>query len=350
MSGAHLKFAGLRAAIRSRLWHVVSWLNLRKITFFALMAVVVFSAGIFVLELTPSRQLLNTTFIASIETQNVSMRVGLGSATIAGISGTSISGHDQSIQAIGTEEITDLTQLGSTPKETNSNSFSYSSASSETHLELDELVIPPNRAIEFASSGIRRFLSVQAIIEDGTTPFEVIVVWKGPIVSEAADATTGALLGSERWLNQSPLIEFEGVEIDGLVYSPIAVTGLSLETLRASGRDQITASSVLSGEVQFDILGYRSKSTTLRPGEFFRFSGLSAQLTNLTLTENGLRFVLIGNAESIKLGFLNNLRNIHPSLLDFLRSIDSLGIVVSSLFAFFLAAIGALSLGKTDEV
>ena len=67
------------------------------------------------------------------------------------------------------------------------------------------------------------------------------------------------------------------------------------------------------------------------------------------MTENGLRFVLIGDAESIQVGFLNNTRNIQPSLLDFLRSIDSLGIIISSLFAFFLAALGALRMGKKDE-
>jgi hypothetical protein len=35
--------------------------------------------------------------------------------------------------------------------------------------------------------------------------------------------------------------------------------------------------------------------------------------------------------------------------LDFLRSIDSLAIIASSLFAFLLAAMGALRMGKKDE-
>lgn len=313
------------------------------------MAVIVFSASIFVLEITPSRQFLPTTFIATIEAQSVSVRVGNRGAIIEGISGTRISGHDQSTPAIAAGEIADLTNLGSALEDTKSNSFSYSSASSETHLELDELVIPPGRAVEFASSGDGRFLSIQSIHEDGTAPFEVILVWKGPIGSVGADVAGDPLLGSQRWVNQNPLIEFESAEIDGLIYTPIAVTGLSLERLRASGRDQITTSSVLAGEVQFDVLGYRGESTMLRPGEFFRFSGLAAQLTNLALTENGLRFVLIGSAESIEVGFLSKLRNIQPSLLDFLRSIDSLGIIISSLFAFFLAALGALRMGKKDE-
>ncbi|MEW4459331.1 hypothetical protein AB1K42_14660 [Roseibium algicola] len=313
-------------------------------------ALSLFSISVIALELLPSHWLVRTTFVATLETQNLTFRNGQQSSSISGISGTSIAlreaseySTDQSLDA------SDLTQMLDTQGDQKSNSKTFSRASQDSHLELDSFLIPARRAVELSSSGRNKFVSLQIVDEERGAASQTTVVWNGSVTSNSAPISER--IGSDRWEAHAPLIEIETPEIAGVIYSPVPVTALSTERLRLSGSNQIATSSLLQGEIQFYLDfpfgSYPTEPVILRNGEFTQFDGLDAQLTNLELTETGLRFLLVGKADGIRAGFLNNRRNITPSMLDGLRSIESLVIIASSVFALLLALLSAISLGRT---
>lgn len=307
----------------------------------------VFSASVVVLELLPSHWLVNTTFVATLETQSLTFRTGALNADISGISGSRISLHAKDSASSQTSQgLYDLTRLEKEDSDASSSKV-FSKQTESTHLELDSFLIPSGSAVEILTFGTDKYVSLQIIEEDRNAVSEVAIVWNGIITSEPQAAHSAPGAGSERWQASAPLIEIENPHVEGLIYSPVTVHALSTERLRLSGSDQIATSSLLQGEIQFYVGNYPSNSIALRTGEFTQFSGLNAQLANFELTENGIRFILVGKADSVQIGFLKNRREIIPSLLDGIRSIDSLVIILSSLFALLLAGLSALSLGRT---
>lgn len=311
-------------------------------------ALVLFSAAVIALELLPSHTLLKTTFVATLETQNLAFRTGQQNSIISGISGSRIILRERAVNSDTLSlEISDLTQLSDTEVSQKTASRTFSKISENSHLELDSFLLPAQRAIEISTSGRKKFISMQVIDDGQSVPSETIIVWNGNVRLDSDKMSTN--IGDDRWEALSPLIEIETPEIEGLIYDPLLVTALSTERLRLSGTKQIATSSLLQGEIQFYVWNYPSNLSRLQAGEFTQFSDLDAQLTNLELTENGLKFVLVGQAEVIKTGFLNNRRDITPSLLDGLRSIESLVIIISSLFAILLAVISAISLGRDNK-
>lgn len=341
---------GLRLLFRKsfrRFKFALTWRVYALIVFAALS---IFSISVIALELLPSHWLVRTTFVATLETQNLTFRNGKQSSSISGVSGASITLRETSAyftgQLLGDS---DLNQLLDAQGAKESSSKTFSKALQDSHLEVDNFLIPALRAVEISSSGRNRFISLQIVDEEQSAVSETTVVWNGSITSNSAALSQG--IGSDRWEARAPLIEIETPEIAGLIYSPVPVTALSTERLRLSGSNQIATSSLLQGEIQFYLNfpfgSYPTEPVTLRSGEFTQFNALDAQLTNLELTETGIRFLLVGKADVIKVGFLNNRRNITPSMLDGLRSIESLAIIASSIFALLLALLSATSLGRT---
>ncbi|SNZ07456.1 hypothetical protein [Cohaesibacter gelatinilyticus] len=311
-----------------------------------------FCASVIALELLPSHWLINTTFVATLETQNLTFRNGKQNSSISGISGSSIALRE--INAYSPDqalEVGDLTQLTDVQGTESPRSKVFSKASEDSHLELDSFLIPAELAMEISTSGQNKYISLQIVGDDQSVASETTIVWYGDITLDSVPISKD--IGSDRWKAISPLIEIQKPEIDGLIYSPIPVTALSTERLRLSGSNQIATSSLLEGEIQFYLNfpfgSYPTEPTTLRSGEFTQFNDLEAQITNLELTETGIRFLLVGKANAVKTGFLNNRRNITPSMLDGFRSIESLVIIMSSLFALLLAVLSAISLGRESE-
>ncbi|QUS59154.1 hypothetical protein [Pseudovibrio brasiliensis] len=338
--------AGILRNFFARFDITLTWRGLAVIGAFCL---IIFSFCVIALELLPSSFFAKTTFVATLEAQNLSLRVGETNAVISGVSGTRISLHDLAEEPFdATGQSNDLTQLLETENNKPSSQIIYAKTSNATHLELDSFFIPAGQAMELSTSGKNKFISLQLIEEDSNKQSNATIVWKGQVTSGVNSTPTVQQIGSKRWSAIAPLVQIDGPHIDGLIYSPIDVVGISTDRLRLYGSKQIATSSLLSGDIQFYFGSYPNEPVALRPGEFTKFTNLNAQLANLTLTENGVQFVLVGEASSVKVGFLENLREIHPSLLDGLRSVQSLIIIISSIFALLLAGLSAVSLGKQD--
>ena len=224
----------------------------------------------------------------------------------------------------------------------------FAITSDSDHLELDSFLVPAGRILELSSTGAERFLSLQVAGDETADPSEVVVAWNGGIEQDNGTPSETTQLGSENWSGTVPIIEIDTPNIDGLIYNPIEVAGLSTDRLRLHGASQIATSSLIEGDIQFYFGSRPSDPVFLRTGEFIQFSGVAAQLTNLTLTPRGMQFVLVGEAQSIRVGFLANLRDINPSLLDGLLSIQSLVMIVSSIFALLLAGLSAIGLRRSN--
>ena len=323
-------------------------LTWRHTALLAVFTILSFSASVIVLELLPSRWPLKPTFVATLETQNLTLRNGQHNSNIAGISGSQISLRDVHSHSSESSVLSnDLTQLSQPKGNDESVARVFTKASEGAYLELDSFLIPARQAVELSSSGQKNFMSLQIVEDEDNIRSEVSLVWNG----EISDGTSpiSARVGSERWEANVPLVEIENAEIDGLIYSPITVTALSTERLRLSGSDQIATSSLLSGEIQIYVGSYPRDSISLSAGEFTKFTDLDAQLTNLELTDSGLKFVLVGEASAINVGFLNNLRDITPSLLDGLMSIPSLQIILSAFFTLIAAGVSAINLSQKED-
>lgn len=325
-------------------------LTWRSLVAVGVVCLLLFSVGVVLLELSSSRlakSILPTTFVATLETQNLSFRTNSRSAQIPGISGTQISVRDQVGQSVGDNAASlDLSTLLETESTSSPTENTYVAAGPDAYLELDRFLVPAGRAVEISAYGNDKSLSLTLIEENDKAPGEVTIVWKGNILAGDSAGAAEGHLGSKRWSSEAPLVDIEGARIDRQIRVPISVSGVSTERLQLHGYDQIATSSLLSGDIQFYFGHYPSNKVELRPGEFSKFSILDAQMTNLTLTDNGLKFVLVGEAHSVKVGFFENLREIRPSLLDGLRSVESLNIIVSAIFGIFLAGLGIISLDR----
>ena len=328
---------------------VVTW---RHYVIFGLFSLILFSASVILLELAPSHWLINTSFVATIEARSIKARVGNHLATLSGIEGSHMSLHDRKEEAFG--NAIDLTQIDrESPTKIDNGlesdtSFDISSSSTSTHLELDSLSIPAGQVLEMSVGQSRDHLFL-GVLNDSNDEVSTTLVWNGAIQSNLKNDITTKSINAYRWVASEPVIEIDDPVFNDLSSNPIQIVGLSSELLANSGLGQIPVSTVLSGELQFYFGRYPAEPITLRRAELAKFGGLNALLMSTELTNSGIKIILVGTANSVRVGYQNKLRSVTPSLLDGLLSIRSLTVIFPALFALLLAFLSAVSLTREEN-
>ena len=342
-NGLAVLFKGLFGKTMGVLRDRLGW---RAYMLFVLLLMVAFSALIIALELIPSHRVVDTTFVATLETQDLSLRLGSSSLVISDIASDGIElGERGVLQGDETLMPFDLTQLPAEEVAADNGSRTFRKLSEAAHLELDTLLIPAGGVVEISTSGQGSSLELQ-VIDAGGTPSEATIVWSGEVEGSAPGPGFGDRVGSERWSAAAPFIQLAAPRTDGPISVPLSVVGLSTERIVLRGADPVATSALIAGELQFYFRSQPSQPIALRNGEFTRFSGLDAQITNLELSDRGLRFVLVGHADAIHIGYQSNLRDVTPSLLEGFLSSRSLVIIVTSGFTFLLALLSAVGLRR----
>jgi hypothetical protein len=334
-------FSRVMRSIRDRL----GW---RAFVFVALSIMLAFSALIIALELTPSHWLFDTTFVATLETQNLNLRLGTSNFVISDIAADRIEMIDRRVlQEDAPPPLLDLTQFLGADLEAGERERVYRRFSETAYLELDALLIPAGRVVELSTSGQGSTLNVQ-VPEGNAGLSEVSVVWSGDVQTEVSRFGADDGIENERWFAHSPSIQLMAPQIDGPISVPVTVVGLGTERMQLSGADPITTSALIEGELQFYFRNQPSQPIPLRTGQFLRFTALDAQISNLELSDRGIRLVLVGRADSIHTGYQSNLRDVTPTLLEGFQSSRSLVIIVTSGFTFLLAFLSALGLRREN--
>ncbi|WP_146198953.1 hypothetical protein [Falsochrobactrum shanghaiense] len=318
---------------RQRLgWHVLAF------------AVILLCAALIVLELVPSRTFVRTTFTATIETQEVRFRLGEQQAALTGISGNRILAREL-VPSPGEAEVVPF-DLGDPSEPTHSSAngdLELLAQATDAYLEIDRLWLPPHTAVKIASGGEGSTLALEFIETGADDPIDVRFVWRGAIASSQDAAPT--LVGSRIWQADKPSLTIDEARIRGLVPVPIHITNIAFDRVLSGDEYQSPVSAVISGELQFDIAGFPGRPHTIREGETLSFDGLKAQMLNLSQSDKGFRFLLIGSADAVSLGFLTNHRDVQPSMLNAILARESLTILASALFAMLLALMGAINFG-----
>jgi hypothetical protein len=310
-----------------------------------------FSAGVIVLELLPSRTLFKTTFVATLETQAVTVRIGQNGAVIPGIAGSRISilGADTSSDANQHQQI-DLMQFQEPQPDGMNGPIQFSTRSDNAYLEIDKLVIPSGQLLELVAAGTGKHFSL-IVSGGGSNPAEAgaTIVWNGSVAMEPAGEGQMPIVGLRQWRGKLPTIEIDTAEFSSPIYSPSWVSSFTSTRIKPLRNDLIPASTLLRGEVQFFFGRDPGERIALGAGEFLEFSDLEGLLTNLNLTESGLGMVLVGEADAVSTGYLANLRNVTPSALAGIRAKPSLMLMLSAFFTLSLALVSSISLARNDK-
>lgn len=327
-----LRDAALRA--RRRLgWHVLA------------LIVVLLCVTLIVLELVPARTLVRTTFTAAIETQEVRLRLGERQATLTGISGSRILARELDPADDGAEAgLFDLSDPSSQALSSADGDLELTAEAADSYLELDRLWLPPRAAVKITSGGRDSTLGIAFMEPRDGGRIDARLVWRGAIGSSAKDDGASSV-GSRIWQASKPSLAIDGARISGLIPTPIPLSAVAFDRVVSGDEYQSPASAVIRGDLQFDIAGFPGRPLSIREGETLSFEGLDAQMLNLSLSDRGLRFLLIGSADSVSLGFLANHRDVQPSMLDAILARESLTILASALFAMLLALMGAINFG-----
>lgn len=323
--------------------------SLRGYGIITLFSISAFSVGVFALDKLSSHYLFSTTFVATLETQTISARIGPAKAVIPGVSGSRISLSDTSVDpSTDDPAIKDLTNLLGEDTVVGEGSLIFSAESETTHLELDNLVVPPGRAVEISTIGRDKYFLLQLIGGEPGAKVSATVVWNGDITIRPDGDPMAKNVGARQWSALVPSVEIENPVLLEPIYSPIRVKSLSTARLRLAGDDQVATSALLGGDIQFYFGNQPGERIVLKPGEFATFSELDALVTNFVFTESGMKFVLVGKAAAVKTGYLTNLRDVAPSVFDGIRSIPSIALILSALFTFLLAGFSATSTNKNE--
>lgn len=320
--------------VRRRLgWHVLA------------LIVVLLCVTLIVLELVPARTFVRTTFTAMIETQEVRLRLGERQATLTGISGSRILARELDTADDGAEAaLFDLSDPSSQAVSSADGDLELSAGAPGSYLELDRLWLPPRAAVKVVSGGRDSTLSIEFIEPGDSDRIDARLVWRGGIGSPMEDDVATSV-GSRIWQAGKPSLTIDGARISGLIPTPVPLSAVAFDRVVSGDQYQNPASAVIGGDLQFDIAGFPGRPLSIREGETLSFGGLDAQMLNLSLSDRGLRFLLIGSADSVSLGFLTNHRDVQPSMLDAILARESLTILASALFAMLLALMGAINFG-----
>lgn len=314
-------------------WHVIG------------LFIILLCGAVIVLELLPSRSFVKTTFIATIDTQEMRLRLDDRQAALVGISGRRIFARELLPAESETETgIFDLTDPSAVALASASSDLELVAEGRDSHLELDRLWIPPHAAVKLTSSGEGTALVVEFIEPGDADQIEARLVWRGSVGSSSGGEMEGEV-GSRIWRANKPSINVDEAKISGLIPTPIHISAIALDRVLSVDEYQTPVSAILGGDLQFDIGGYPGKPLPIREGEFLSFVKVDAQAINLDLSGNGIRFLLIGEADAVTLGFLSNHRDVQPSMLDAILARQSLTIIASALFAMLLALMGGKNFG-----
>lgn len=337
--------AAWRSHLRSRLRSLALLVRERAGWHLIAVLIVLLCAMVIVLELIPSRSFFRTTFIATIETQEARLRLDDRQAALMGVSGRRILARELSPVGDDTEtDIFDLADSGASSLSSASGDLELVAKDAAAYLELDRLWLPPKSAVKFSSGGEGASLAVEFIEPGDAQQIDARLVWRGSVGSSDEDRPEGAV-GTRTWRANKPSISVDEARIRGLAPLPIDLSAIALDRVLSVDEYQSPVSAILGGDLQFDIGGYPGKPLPIREGEFLSFDNLEAQAINLALSEKGLRFLLIGEADAISLGFAASRRDVQPSMLDAILARQSLTILASALFAMFLALMGAINFG-----
>jgi len=301
------------------------------------------------MEAVPARYFVNTSFVATIVTQQVRFRLDGRSASLRGISASRILArelhNDPEAVTIPTFDLGDLVEESSL---TMPSDLELTINDSDASLELDRLWFPENAAVKITSNGEKATMEIEFIEPSDTGKVESRLVWRGDVtLSDGTQSATG--IGSRIWRAEKPSLTIDKAQINGLIPTPIRVSAIEFDRVVSGDQYQSHASAILAGDIQFDIGGYPGRQMAIREGEMLSLRGLDAQIVNFSLAEKGLRFLLIGTADVANLGFSDRRRNIQPSLFDAIRAWESLTIIISALFTLLLALIGAFMSNSPDN-
>lgn len=319
-----LKKMGIRTRFRSMVF------------IFALLALLV-SGLVITFELISSKFLFTTTFTASLETQKLSIRVGTLNAIISDISGRKISLHqlDNAINSSDDDSLFD---------------FTLETTTENGYIELDVLLVPSGRAFDLTSNGKGQELVIEVDEELGKKPLETRIVWSDLSEEDLALDNHQSLrqLGANTWSINAIKLRVEGAQMAKPQSNPIHLKNVLFENNFVNSNGPISTSAIISGHMEFYVAGNSIASFDLREGEFLRFADMNAQLTNMRLTERGVAFIIVGEADAVELGFLNSLRDVHPRLLSAILANQSINIIGSAVFGLLLAMLGIVGISESE--
>lgn len=336
--------AAWRLHLRAYFQNAVSWIRQRLGWHVLALIVVVLCVTLIVLELIPARTFVRTTFTATIYTQEMRLRLGERQATLTGVSGSRILARE--LDPAGGKADTGVFDL------TDRSSQSLSAASDleliadapGSYLELDRLWLPPRAAVKISGSGEDSALAIEFIEPGDAGKVDARFVWRGGVrTSDGNDMASG--VGARIWEASQPSLTIDKARINGLIPTPAVLSAVAFDRVVSGDGYQSPASAIIGGELQFDIAGFPGRPLTIREGEMLSFGALDAQMLNLSLSDRGLRFLLIGSADTVSLGFLANDRDVQPSMLDAILARQSLTILGSALFAMLLGVMSAINFG-----
>lgn len=99
-------------------------------------------------------------------------------------------------------------------------------------------------------------------------------------------------------------------------------------------------SSVIGASVDFYMFGYPIKSATVRRNEWLDFNGITAEITELSISENSLRYSIVGNAETAVSGFHNYRADLRPSIREVIVSLPHIALLITVFFSVLLGLLG----------
>jgi len=302
------------------------------------------------LERIPAHYFVNSTFTATIVTQEVRFRLGDRQASLHGVAASRILARELQVGDNNSDvELFDLSNPTAIPTSTPLGDLEIKTINNqETSLELDRLWLPAHSAVKIASNGENATMKIEFIDPVDNGKIDSRLVWRGDVtLSDGSQAATG--IGSRIWQAIKPSLTIDEARINGLIPTPVDISAIEFDRIVSGDQYQSHASAIIIGDIQFNMGGFPGRQVSIREGEMLSFRDLDAQIVNFSLEEKGLRFFLIGSADKANLGFSNRLRDIQPSLLDFIRAWESLTIILSALFTLFLAVLGGMSNGDKKK-
>ena len=285
--------------------------------------------GIVFLENTPSTY---SHFLATIEAKTIRFRTGGQITILEGIGGSAITLRDLSDNSVVSFDLKQKSKQESKPlmrKTLNSNSY----------VEVDAAVVPENSVVDLVRRTDVSGLEIE--IDGEALPLSVRIVWSGAVQDE--NGLSQKNLTGVEWSGRRTLVMIEDAQVDALMPVPTSITSIDFSQTKYVNSKPITINTLTSGKISFDTFQYPTKEISIRETEWLEFDGVSARIMKLDLTKNGFRVVLMGVAKKIQAGFLQNRRDIRPSLLSALAARPEVSLLTSLIIGFIFAVVGTIA-------